>query len=112
MTHRNHSRENFPGPWLGAILLAVGGFFAEAEPEFPGFRDPPHEYLKRNPTDRFTQIKDDLQAGKIAFDYTSEKAYLLSLLRGLGISPHTQMLVFSTTSLQLSRISPENPRAV
>ena len=37
---------------------------------------------------------------------------MTSLLKILGISPSTQTLVFSTTSLQLSRISPENPRAI
>lgn len=85
---------------------------AESELEFPGFRDPPHEYLKRNPTDRFTRIKDDLQSGRIRLDHSSEKAYLESLLQALGISPSSQLLVFSTTSLQLSRISPRNPRAI
>jgi len=112
MTYRNQSKESLPGFLLGLISLTMGSFFAEAETEFPGFRDPPHEYLKRIPTDRFTQIKDDLQIGKVAFDYTSEKSYLKSLLGALGISPSSQLLVFSTTSLQLSRISPRNPRAV
>lgn len=103
---------SFLGSWSVFFLLPFFAFVAQAEPEFPGFRHPPHEYLKRTPNDRFTRIKDDLQSGKIAFDYSSEKAYLQSLLRGLGVSPHTQLLVFSTTSLQLSRISPRNPRAL
>ncbi|MFP6899305.1 MAG: hypothetical protein VCA36_00085, partial [Opitutales bacterium] len=68
--------------------------------------------MKRSPTDRFTRIKDDLQSGRIHLDHSSEKAYLESLLQALGISRSSQLLVFSTTSLQSSRISSRNPRAV
>ena len=110
--HRKPLAPFFRIPCQGLFLLPLLVFVAQAETEFPGFRHPPHEYLKRTPNDRFTRIKDDLQSGKIAFDYSNEKAYLQSLLHGLGVSPHTQLLVFSTTSLQLSRISPRNPRAV
>src|SRR5690606_5179390 len=42
----------------------------------------------------------------------SEKDYVASLLRALEIPASSQMLVFSTTSLQLSLISPRNPRAL
>ena len=94
------------------FLLVAVKVQAESEFEFPGFRDVPHEYLKRMPTDRFTGIKDDIQSGKIRLDHTSDKAYLERLLQALGISPSSQLLVFSTTSLQLSRISPRNPRAI
>ncbi|MFP6854885.1 MAG: hypothetical protein VB980_03815 [Opitutales bacterium] len=87
-------------------------FSAFGEPEYPGFREPPHDYQKRIPTDVFTRIKDDLQTGKIKLDQSSEKACVESLLRSLEISPSSQLLVFSTTSLQLSRISPANPRAI
>jgi hypothetical protein len=80
--------------------------------EFPHFKEPPHEYPKRTPTDRFTKLKADIETGKVRLDHTNPKTYLTSLLRALGISPFTQTLVFSTTSLQLSRISPENPRAI
>ena len=40
------------------------------------------------------------------------KDYLNWLLNKLYISKHSQLLVYSTTSLQLSRISPYNPRAI
>ena len=80
--------------------------------EFPHFKEPPHEYLKRTPTDRFTKLKADIETGKVRLDHTNPKTYLVSLLQTLGISRFTQTLVFSTTSLQLSRISPENPRAI
>ena len=80
--------------------------------EFPHFKKAPHEYSTRTPADAFSQIKDGIQTGAVKLDHSSSKAYLISLLRSLGISPSTQTLVFSTTSLQLSRISPSNPRSI
>ena len=80
--------------------------------EFPHFKKAPHEYASRTPTDAFSRIKDRIQSGTVKLDHSSPKAYLTSLLESLGISPSTQTLVFSTTSLQLSRISPSNPRSI
>jgi hypothetical protein len=45
-------------------------------------------------------------------DRSNEKAFLTSLLKVLEIPASSQMLVFSTTSLQLRFISPSNPRAI
>jgi hypothetical protein len=73
---------------------------------------PPHNYSTRPLTDRFTRMKDDLEAGRIPLDRTSEKAFLASLLQALGIPASSQALVFSTTSLQLRYITPANPRAL
>lgn len=76
------------------------------------FEGPPHNYWKTPLTDRFTKIKDDLESGKLKLDTTTEKAFLTSLLSALEIPATSQMLVFSTTSLQLRFISPRNPRAL
>ncbi len=88
------------------------GLLYGSDIEFPHFKEPPHEYQKRTPIDRFTKLKGDIETGKVRLDHTNPKTYLVSLLQTLGISRFTQTLVFSTTSLQLSRISPENPRAI
>jgi len=73
---------------------------------------PEHRYWERELHDPFTAFLKKLESGKVHLDYTSELAYVKSLLHALGISIHTQMLVFSTTSLQLQFISPRNPRAI
>ncbi len=93
-----------------ALGLFVGTLLGEIE--FPNFREPPHEYPKQTPKDSFSLLKDSIQSGKIRLDHSSSKAYLESFLNALEISSSTQTLVFSTTSLQLSRISPSNPRAI
>ena len=95
---------------LMPMLLAIPT--AEAAKRLRDFEKPPHNYWQRAPQDRFTKIKTALETGKLPLDRTSEKAFVVSLLKALDISPATQTLVYSTTSLQLSRISPRNPRAI
>ena len=71
-----------------------------------------HRYFEKLPQDPFSKFKRKVESGIIKLNFESEKKYLLSLLDELSISPHSQLLVYSTTSLQLSRISPTNPRAI
>ena len=72
---------------------------------------PPHHYYEGKSNDRFAQLQREFEAGRL-LDRSSEKAFLLSLLKALEIPASSQMLVFSTTSLQLSLITPANPRAL
>ena len=101
-----------------AIGLALGSWQARAAgaisdaPSYDDLAHPAHLYYQRPLHDRFTRIKADLESGRVPLDQGSEKSFLISLLKVLGVSPHSQMLVFSTTSLQLSLISPSNPRAL
>ena len=97
------------GAWLALLL---GATKLAAQPTFQDIDEPPHNYRQRAPQDRFTRFKDALESGTMALDQTNEKAFVLSLLRQLEIPVSSQMLVFSTTSLQLSLISPSNPRAL
>src|ERR1051325_3372828 len=73
---------------------------------------PPHRYRERTPKDRFTRLKESLESGTISLPRTNEKAFVIALLKTLQIPVSSQMLVFSTTSLQLNLISPANPRAL
>ena len=96
------------------LFLSTGLFFA-AEKEDLSFADleaPEHDYWNRPLNDPFTKLKDDLEQGRMNLDESSEKAYLESLLEALKIPVSSQMLVYSTTSLQLSLISPRTPRAL
>lgn len=76
------------------------------------FEKSPHDYWTRELKDPFTRIKGKLESGELSLDRSGELPYLKSLLDALGISPASQMLVFSTTSLQLRYINPGNPRAL
>ena len=94
---------------LPALLCAAA---ALPEPDYRELDRPPHEYHTRQPRDRFTRLKADLESGRLALDRSSEKAFVISLLGALEIPVTSQMLVFSTTSLQLRLITPSNPRAL
>lgn len=91
---------------LLAALPASGGkanFDLDAEP---------YLYHQRGLKDRFTALKEDLESGKLVLDESSELAFLRSLLAKLDVPVSSQMLVFSTTSLQLRLIRQDNPRAL
>ncbi len=99
--------------WLVLSMLLGGSAGWGDEPLYRRFREAPHGYFEREPTDRFTRLKAELEAGTLAWDTAGgEKAFLRALLARLGVPASSQMLVFSTTSLQLSRIQPTNPRAL
>jgi hypothetical protein len=87
--------------------------FGQAElPTYQDFDKAPHDYWNRPLKDRFTRLKQDLESGRLPLDRSSEKAFLASLLKALHIPASSQMLLFSTTSLQLGLINPGNPRAL
>lgn len=88
---------------MASALGGTANFDLDAEP---------HRYHQRPLKDRFTMLKDDLEAGKLGLDESSEKAFLASLLAKLEVPVSSQMLVFSTTSLQLRLIRQDNPRAL
>lgn len=95
-----------------AVGCAVATLSRAAEVTFSDLELPPHSYFTRTPRDRFTQIKAALESGELQLDRSGEKAFVRSLLERLEIPASSQLLVFSTTSLQLRFISPENPRAL
>jgi len=89
-----------------------GGVSIAVENEADDIDAPPHRYYHRTLRDRFSSLKGDLESGAITLNRGSEKDFVASLLKLLEVPVSSQMLVFSTTSLQLSLISPSNPRAL
>ena len=94
------------------LLLLTLIWPAEAAKRLRDFEKAPHNYWEHPPQDKFTRLKAALEGGKIPLDRSSQKAFVTSLLKALDISPASQTLVYSTTSLQLRSISPRNPRAL
>ena len=80
-------------------------------PTYQDFEAAPHNYRTRQPGDRFSRMMETLAADP-RLDRSSEKAFVISFLKILGVPTSSQLLVFSTTSLQLRFISPSNPRAI
>ena len=58
-------------------------------------------------------LEAKLQKGEIKFSYAADgHGYLKNMLEALKISPDSQVLPFTKSSLQFDRISPGTPRAV
>lgn len=98
-----------------AAIFALVVFAADgpaAELTYSDIDLPPHNYKTRPLNDPITKLIPKLESGEIKIDRSSELAFLRGLLNILEIPVSSQTLVFSTTSLQLSLISPRNPRAI
>ena len=76
------------------------------------YEQPPIEYSKSTPDNRVTAFQTAIERKSILLDHEERFGYLRDLLHHLEISRHTQMLVFSKTSMQRDRISPRTPRAI
>lgn len=72
----------------------------------------PFEYSKTQDQNAVTDLMTKLESGETTLKDESNFGYLRSLLAELGISRHSQSLVFSKTSLQVGYISARNPRAI
>jgi len=92
-------------------IISLIGTACAAEWE-PDLDSEPHRYFQRTAVDRFSRRIPELAEGRLPLDRSSERAFLKSLLRALDIPESSQLLVFSNTSLQLSLINPNNPRAL
>lgn len=96
-----------------AVLLAVmgvGGFLAaHAEDEY---ENAPIRYSATTPNDAAQRLEKLMAAGKVTIDRKDAWSILKGLMRQFHIPPESQVLVFSKTSKQNDRISPQTPRVI
>src|SRR5262245_28456354 len=97
-----------------AILCLV----ASAQADFQGsthlmpFDEDTINYSKTKATGAVTHLQERIDQGQTKLEYEATYGYLRSLLSELNVSTNSQMLVFSKTSFQRERISPQHPRAL
>jgi hypothetical protein len=98
--------------WL--VLLASLSWMAGATTAVAqmGYETEPINYSKTVPKDRIAQLQQAISAGTITLEYDQKHGYLPALLKQLEVPVSSQTLVFSQTSLQLRKISPDRPRAL
>jgi hypothetical protein len=94
---------------LPAGLLGFTLSTAVAQYEFEG---PPINYRDRAMQNSVARLDERIRAGEVELVQDENGSYLRSLLKELDIPLSSQTLVFSKTSLQQGRISPQSPRAV
>ncbi len=73
---------------------------------------PPINYETATPDNAVTRFQKDIAAGRVKLTHTDDHGYLRSVLKAFAVPESSQVLVFSRTSLQRSRIGPRTPRAV
>ena len=69
-------------------------------------------YRSAGGNDAVAHLRHRISKGEVKLEFNSRNGYLESLLKELRIPVSSQGLVFSKTSFQLHRISPDNPRAI
>jgi hypothetical protein len=69
-------------------------------------------YAKTQPKSAVSQLQEKINANELKLEWNEKYGYLPSVLKALQVPAESQVLVFSKTSLQRERISPQNPRAL
>lgn len=72
----------------------------------------PISYLSAPVNDRVAQLDAKLATGEVKLKRDKERGYLPAVLEALNIPSESQTLVFSKTSFQHTKISPQTPRAL
>ena len=94
--------------FIFAAALLVGPISVKAD----DFDREPINYTTSQPKDCISRLQKRLDQSEATLKFTEQGGYLASVLSALQVSPTSQMLVFSKTSLQRQCITPETPRAV
>ena len=95
--------------WL--VLRAYGQIAVRNQGYVP-YSDAPINYRSEDLSDPVAKLQQELNQGKATLRYEPEHGYLRSVLSLLKVPTDSQTLVFSKTSFQYKKISPDHPRAL
>jgi hypothetical protein len=91
-----------------ALAPAFGqSYLANLSVDHPAIR-----YAQGPFDDPVARLQSRIEGGNAKLDFAGSLGYLPSLLKNLGVNIDSQALVFSKTSFQAEKISPQNPRAI
>lgn len=76
------------------------------------YSDAPIFYRSEDLNDPVAKLQQQIDQGKVALQYEPQHGYLRSVLNLLKVPIDSQTLVFSKTSFQYKKISPDHPRAL
>lgn len=94
-----------------ALFCSVVVIPLSASAQFDFEREPVN-YLTTPLTDPISKLQKQLNAEEVQLAFDEKSGYLAPVLKALNVSETSQMLVFSKTSFQRSRINPRTPRAI
>jgi hypothetical protein len=98
----------------GGFLLAAGvyGQIAVKNQGYVPFSEPPVNYRSDDLSDPVAKLQKRIDKNEVGLTWEPKHGYLKSVLENLAIPVDSQTLVFSRTSFQYKKISPETPRAL
>jgi hypothetical protein len=100
------------------MVVALGSGNAAAQADFQGathlmpFDEETINYSQKEANGPVAELQKRIDHGEAKLEFDPAHGYLPALLKELGISETSQMLVFSKTSFQRERIFPQTPRAL
>jgi len=95
---------------MSTITLAADDF--QGATHITPFDEDAIAYSRTEADGPVPRLQKQIEKGEVKLKFEPEHGFLLALLRELKIDTNSQMLVFSKTSFQRERISPNNPRAI
>ncbi|GIX04745.1 MAG: hypothetical protein KatS3mg114_0614 [Planctomycetaceae bacterium] len=95
--------------WCWCILMRISAVEAQ---DWVHYEEAPIRYSLTAGQNRVSRLQQQVAAGTVTLSYAPDGGYLRALLEALEITPSSQVLVFSKTSLQSDKISPSRPRAI
>lgn len=98
--------------WAAVVLLSASAQDFQGATHLVPFEEENLQYGKTLAIGAISRLQARLDSGEKSLSWDERRGYLPAVLDALGISPHSQALVFSKTSFQRDRISPQNPRAL
>ena len=96
---------------LTIVSLALAAPVVKQQGYIP-FGDAPVNYRSEDLHDPVANLQKRLDRGELKLKYEAGQSYLRSVLRLLNIPVNSQTLVYSKTSFQYPKISPDKPRAL
>jgi hypothetical protein len=97
---------------LGWLALRAYGQIAVRNQGYVPYSDAPINYRSEDLSDPVAKLQQELNQGNATLQYEPEHGYLKSVLQLLKVPTDSQTLVFSKTSFQYKKISPDHPRAL
>ena len=97
---------------LGWVITRAHGQIAVRNQGYVPYSDAPINYRSEDLSDPVAILQQELNQGKQKLKYEPKFGYLKSVLKLLKVPVDSQTLVFSKTSFQYKKISPEHPRAL
>jgi hypothetical protein len=107
---RDFGSGSIAAAWALALIASGWGVpMARGQLSFEGG---PIDYLKGAVDDPVARLQARIDRGEVTLEFDDRQGYLPAVLEQLGVPEASQVLVFSKTSFQHTRISPRSPRAL